>query len=174
MLGLNIDAERLHLLIAKWEARNNRVYGSQDVRLGSQSSLLTNQSFDDCDVVNNEFDEYENVQSMWSQLADIDNELDKLQQLRHIVSEKLELCKTKSEQLESEIKSTLTSVEQKELLKLLCRVYELEADKISLKSDNLIRVHELRRNNLSIFYLEHQRQICEEVVSKQRELLESI
>lgn len=68
--------------------------------------------------------------------------------------------------------SLLSSDDEREILALMCRVHELEADKMALQSERLIRQHELRRRDLTILRYDRQRQLSEEIITRQRKLIE--
>lgn len=71
-----------------------------------------------------------------------------------------------------ELPSRLNSDEERELLALMLRVQELEADKMMLQSERLVKQHELRRRELLILRYDRQRQISEEIITRQRQLME--
>lgn len=71
-----------------------------------------------------------------------------------------------------ELPERISSDEERELLALLCRVHELEADKVSLQADRLARQAELRRRDLQLLRAERQRRLCEDIISSQRKLIE--
>lgn len=54
----------------------------------------------------------------------------------------------------------------------MLRVHELEADKMMLQSERLVKQHELRRRELLILRYDRQRQISEEIITRQRQLME--
>lgn len=60
-----------------------------------------------------------------------------------------------------ELPERISSDEERELLALLCRVHELEADKVSLQAERLARQAELRRRDLQLLRAERQRRLCE-------------
>lgn len=66
----------------------------------------------------------------------------------------------------------MSSDDEREILALMCRVHELEADKMALQSERLVRQHELRRRDLVILRYDRQRQLCEEIITRQRQLIE--
>lgn len=68
--------------------------------------------------------------------------------------------------------SLLSSDDEREILALMCRVHELEADKMALQSERLVRQHELRRRDLVILRYDRQRQLCEDIITRQRHLIE--
>lgn len=71
-----------------------------------------------------------------------------------------------------ELPERISSDEERELLSLLCRVHELEADKVSLQAERLARQAELRRRDLQLLRAERQRRLCEDIISTQRRIIE--
>lgn len=61
---------------------------------------------------------------------------------------------------------------EKEILTLLCRVYELEADKLVLQGDRILDTHELRRVSELLKKYRHQQKITDNIITKQRQLIE--
>lgn len=76
--------------------------------------------------------------------------------------------------LKQELPERISSDEERELLGLLCRVHELEADKVSLQAERLARQAELRRRDLQLLRAERQRRLCEDIISSQRKLIEGM
>lgn len=71
-----------------------------------------------------------------------------------------------------ELPDRISSDEERELLALLCRVHELEADKVSLQAERMARQAELRRRDLQLLRAERQRRLCEDIISTQRRIIE--
>lgn len=71
-----------------------------------------------------------------------------------------------------ELPFEINSEEERELLSLIIRVHELEIDKITLQSERLTREHALRQRDLTIMRYDRQRQICEEIITRQRKIME--
>lgn len=71
-----------------------------------------------------------------------------------------------------ELPSQISSEEERELLALMCRVHELEVEKMALQSERFIKQHELWRRDLVIFRYDRQRHLCEEIITRQRQLME--
>jgi hypothetical protein len=71
-----------------------------------------------------------------------------------------------------ELPSQISSEEERELLALMCRVHELEVEKMALQSERLIKQHELWRRDLIILRYDRQRHLCEEIITRQRQLME--
>jgi hypothetical protein len=73
-----------------------------------------------------------------------------------------------------ELPDRISSDEERELLALLCRVHELEADKVSLQAERMARQAELRRRDLQLLRAERQRRLCEDIISTQRRIIEGL
>lgn len=112
------------------------------------------------------------LKSAWSELAAIEREAKRYKEIREAAERDLELCRKKGVTLEDELPERISSDEERELLSLLCRVHELEADKVSLQADRLARQAELRRRDLQLLRAERQRRLCEDIISTQRKLIE--
>ena len=54
----------------------------------------------------------------------------------------------------------------------MLRVHELEADKMMLQSERLVKQHELRRRELMLLRYDRQRQISDEIITRQRRIME--
>lgn len=105
-------------------------------------------------------------------MAAIEREAKRYKEIRDSTERDLEICRQKGVALEDELPERISSDEERELLALLCRVHELEADKVSLQADRLARQAELRRRDLQLLRAERQRRLCEDIISTQRKLIE--
>ncbi|XP_049817903.1 kinesin-like protein KIF19 isoform X2 [Aethina tumida] len=188
LLGLGMEAERQHLIISHWESRNNKLYKNSinESRARTQQSLrrrklATADGFRSAGNVEDEVqdtsdgDDQEGevaVQTAWGELADIEREQERWSELRTHIEQKLETCRQRGVALEDKLPSLLSSDDEREILALMCRVHELEADKMALQSERLVRQHELRRRDLVILRYDRQRQLCEDIITRQRHLIE--
>ncbi|XP_037913609.1 kinesin-like protein KIF19 isoform X2 [Hermetia illucens] len=151
LLGLELDAERQHMVISHWQGRMGKLY----------------------DQVNDEESEGNTaLKNAWEELAAIEKETKRFREIRERTEQELEMCRQKGVQLEDELPERISSDEERELLALLCRVHELEADKVSLQAERLARQAELRRRDLQLLRAERQRRLCEDIISSQRRLIE--
>ncbi|XP_032597986.1 kinesin-like protein KIF19 isoform X2 [Drosophila grimshawi] len=153
LLGLELDAERQHMIISHWQGRIGKLYdipGDDDIE--SEGSVA--------------------LKNAWGELAAIEKETRRYKEVREHTEHELEQCRQKGVKLEDELPERITSDEERELLALLCRVHELEADKVSLQAERLARQAELRRRDLQLLRAERQRRLCEDIISSQRRLIE--
>lgn len=177
LLGLELDAERQHMVISHWQGRMGKLYetnnepedGKLTKEILAQIALKLTQFYfkDDSDSEGNVA-----LKSAWSELAAIEREAKRYKEIRESTERDLELCRKKGVALEDELPERISSDEERELLALLCRVHELEADKVSLQADRLARQAELRRRDLQLLRAERQRRLCEDIISTQRKLIE--
>lgn len=131
------------------------------------------------------------LRAAWAELASIERERERYAELRRATEIELEECRKRGAALEDvsinnastlfhnlniiifqELPARISCSEERELLGLMCRVHELEADKMALQSERLTRQHELRRRDLLLLRYDRQRQICDEIITRQRQLME--
>ncbi|KAK4874894.1 hypothetical protein RN001_014254 [Aquatica leii] len=170
LLGLGMDAERQHLVISHWESRNNKLRKSKNTDGFRSADNAGHETADEAS--DGEVEGESAVQQAWGELADIEREQERWSELRTVIEQKLEDCRQRGISLEDKLPDILSSDDEREILALMCRVHELEADKMALQSERLVRQHELRRRDLVILRYDRQRQLCEEIITRQRQLME--
>ena len=77
-----------------------------------------------------------------------------------------------SQPLTQELPAHIASGPEREVLALVCRVHELEADKLALQGERAARAHELRRRDLALQRRDAQRRLSDEIITRQRRALE--
>ncbi|XP_022115648.1 kinesin-like protein KIF19 [Pieris rapae] len=173
LLGLALDAERQHAAISHWEARFNRLY--KPISL-TGSRLSTQQSYRGVTGMssgNSERAEAEvAVEQAWAELAAVEREQEAARSERDRVERLLEQVRLRGAQLEKELPAHITSGPEREVLSLVCRVHELEADKLALQGERAARAHELRRRDLALQRRDAQRRLTDEIITRQRRILE--
>ncbi|XP_063995709.1 kinesin-like protein KIF19 isoform X1 [Diachasmimorpha longicaudata] len=173
LLGLNIAGEQQHAIIAHWESRNNKLY-----RASKDSTRRRSSGDSQVEEVDNEDSTEEveiddvTVQQAWNELSEISKEQERYSELRALTERELETCRQRSANLEDELPSQINSDQERELLALMLRVHELEADKMMLQSERLVKQHELRRRELLLLRYDRQRQISDEIITRQRRIME--
>ncbi|XP_011874280.1 PREDICTED: kinesin-like protein KIF19 isoform X3 [Vollenhovia emeryi] len=174
LLSLNIAAEQQHSIISHWESRNNRVYGkSRDSSTHRSSTDYQVDEIDDVDLLDDDLEDDVIVQQAWAELTEITREQERCAEMRAAAEKELEACRKCSATLEDQLPSRINSDEERELLALMLRVHELEADKMMLQSERLVKQHELRRRELLLLRYDRQRQISDEIITRQRRIMEA-
>ncbi|XP_046959391.1 kinesin-like protein KIF19 [Vanessa cardui] len=178
LLGLALDAERQHAAISHWEARFNRLYkpiSFTGSRLSTQQSYRggTGASSTASGGSGSERAEAEvAVEQAWAELAAVEREQETARSERLRIERQLEQVRLRGAQLEQELPAHIESGPEREVLSLVCRVHELEADKLALQGERAARAHELRRRDLALQRRDAQRRLTDEIITRQRRALE--
>ncbi|KAK3914224.1 Kinesin-like protein KIF19 [Frankliniella fusca] len=105
-------------------------------------------------------------------LESIEHERSRLTDLRARTERDLERARGEAARLEDGLPLQASSAEERELLSLVLRVHELEAERLALQGERELRRHELRRRDLLLMRYDRQRHICDEIITRQRRLIE--
>ncbi|XP_041978477.1 kinesin-like protein KIF19 isoform X1 [Aricia agestis] len=184
LLGLALDAERQHAAISHWEARFNRLYkpisltgsrmSTQQSYRGGTGSVASGNSGGGASGAGRERAEAEvAVEQAWAELAAVEREQEAARAQRAAVERQLEQVRLRGAQLEQELPVHINGAER-EVLSLVCRVHELEADKLALQGERAARAHELRRRDLALQRRDAQRRLTDEIITRQRRTLEEV
>ncbi|XP_047023964.1 kinesin-like protein KIF19 [Helicoverpa zea] len=175
LLGLALDAERQHAAISHWEARFNRLYKPINI---PGSRLSTQQSYRGGTGLSSSSSERAEaevaVEQAWAELAAVEREQESARTERERVERQLEQVRLRGAQLEQELPATISSGPEREVLALVCRVHELEADKLALQGERAARAHELRRRDLALQRRDAQRRLSDEIITRQRRALQDV
>ncbi|XP_024879017.1 kinesin-like protein KIF19 isoform X1 [Temnothorax curvispinosus] len=175
LLSLNIAAEQQHSIISHWESRNNSVYRkSRDSSTSRPGTDYQVDEIDDADLLEGDLEDDVAVQQAWTELTEITREQERYAEMRAAAEKELEACRKCSAMLEDQLPSRINSDEERELLALMLRVHELEADKMMLQTERLVKQHELRRRELMLLRYDRQRQISDEIITRQRRIMEDL
>ena len=71
-----------------------------------------------------------------------------------------------------ELPRRISTDEEREILSLLCKVHELEIEKVEMQSEAVLKEHEVKRRDLLILKYDKQRTLCDEIIQRQRKLIE--
>ena len=55
---------------------------------------------------------------------------------------------------------------------MLCKVHELEIEKVEMQSEAVLKEHEVKRRDLLILKYDKQRALTDEIIQRQRKLIE--
>ncbi|KAG6445301.1 hypothetical protein O3G_MSEX003866 [Manduca sexta] len=178
LLGLALDAERQHAAISHWEARFNRLYKPINLsgsRLSTQQSYRGGTGSTGSSLSGGERAEAEvAVEQAWAELAAVEREQETARRERERVERHLHQVRLRGAQLEQELPAHISSGPEREVLALVCRVHELEADKLALQGERAARAHELRRRDLALQRRDAQRRLSDEIITRQRRALDEL
>ncbi|CAG9807399.1 unnamed protein product [Chironomus riparius] len=171
LLGLELDAERQHMVISHWQGRKGKLY-ERDANMTHSKKQYNENDDGNEDESSEDSESASALRNAWNELAAIERETKRYRDIRITTERELEDCRKRGVALEDELPDRISSDEERELLSLLCRVHELEADKVSLQAERMARQAELRRRDLQLLRAERQRRLCEDIISTQRRLIE--
>ncbi|CAG0892328.1 unnamed protein product [Darwinula stevensoni] len=188
ILALAMEREKEQLIIDEWEAEKTKKKSAMKKGKPSSSSS-SNQSGEssaaggppvgrqwvagedsESDV---EMEEPEEVAQAWDEIMFINNEEKRYLEMKEDLEKELEEARHKSAALEAEFPQEITDSEQREIYSLLLRVHELEVERVEMQRDALLREHEMRKKELMLLRFDMQRNLCDQIITRQRELLKA-
>ncbi|KAI8480064.1 Kinesin-like protein kif19 [Branchiostoma belcheri] len=106
------------------------------------------------------------------ELQQLMEEQKKASNLKLQLQEKLSLIQSKGRKLEELLPKRINNEDQKEILMLLCKVHELEIENTEMQSKTLLQENFLRQKDLVIARYEQHKNVADEIIRMQRELIE--
>lgn len=70
------------------------------------------------------------------------------------------------------IPKKISSEDQKEVLRLLCKVHELEIHNTEVQSSCLLRDFQIKKKDMVIARYRQQQNLCDQIITKQRNLID--
>ncbi|XP_061425863.1 kinesin-like protein KIF19 isoform X2 [Lethenteron reissneri] len=178
------ERERQHR-VRKWRAERRRESkGGRDSDDGEQQRSGGGRTDDDDDDDNNDGDDEEGgysdppdspeppeVSGARSELSSMLAEQKNTSKLKAELEKKLAAAKARAVRLEESLPAALGGGEQRQVLALLCKVHELEADNAELESRALLRDTLLRQRDLVLRRYQQHAGLCDQVIRHQRDLI---
>ncbi|KAL3219079.1 hypothetical protein MRX96_050550, partial [Rhipicephalus microplus] len=153
LLALSTDLEKLSIVINQWETQKAKYEATEGE--GSPE------------------EEPGYIRQAWEDIEYIQGEQQKFLAMREDVEKEFEEAREHTYRLTENLPNVASSEEQRELLRLLTQVHKLEVEKIEMQTDQLIREHELRQRDLMIVRYDRQRLLCDEIIGKQKVLIDA-
>lgn len=175
ILALSMEFERQNLVVTEWEtekARRNKRKSEQEK--GPQGEQIIDMDAEKDKDEESEDEEPEEVTQAWEDLMYLQKEQQRYTDMRDKVEQELLEVKERAQDMEEALPATITTDEQKELLALLCKVHELEIQKVEMQSEALLKEHELRRRDLLLLRYDRQRNLSDEIITRQRQMIEEL
>ncbi|XP_053327987.1 kinesin-like protein KIF19 [Spea bombifrons] len=168
-IELHIDTSRHLVTIADWEQDKAR-------RASKLQEKFRNKVADDMDTEEEEEEadspEPHEVMVAREEINMLLAEQRKTAALKADLEKRLAETKLKASQLEQLLPKQITSGDQQEVLKLLCRVHELEVGNTELQAKSLCKENLLYQKDFVILRYQQHRALCEEIIQCQRALIE--
>ncbi|CAG0924375.1 unnamed protein product, partial [Notodromas monacha] len=178
MLALAMEYERQELVVKEYEA-DQALRGRKPKKLLAkldklrencgQNSPAPDDLMDEPEP--DEDDDPEDVAQAMDELTFIIREQTRYDDMKADIEKQLDECRHKAKVLEEELPQQINTQEQREVYMLLLRVHELEIERTELQRDALLREHQLRRRDLLLVRHEMQRNLCDQIITRQRQLI---
>nr|XP_045619203.1 kinesin-like protein KIF19 [Procambarus clarkii] len=199
ILALSMEFERQNLVVTEWETeRAQRSKGRSEPIKGPDGEDIIDMDTDKERDDESDEDEPEEVTQAWEDLMYLQKEQQRYTDMREKVEQemtevrkrandmeellrkrvrcrkRLKRCRNLLRKWHEALPKSITNDEQRELLALLCKVHELEIQKVEMQSEALLKEHELRRRDLVIMRYDRQRTLCDEIITRQRQMIEAM
>ncbi|XP_042873369.1 kinesin-like protein KIF19 [Penaeus japonicus] len=199
ILALSMEFERQNMVVTEWESeRARRLKGRQEPTKGPNGEEIIDMDTDKEKDEDSDDDEPEEVTQAWEDLMYLQKEQQRYTEMREKVEQEMNEVKKRAKEMEElltkrkrcrkrlrrcrkllrkwkeALPETITTDEQRELISLLCKVHELEIQKVEMQSEALLKEHELRRRDLLIMRYDRQRNLCDEIITRQRQVIEAM
>lgn len=101
LLGLELDAERQHMVISHWQGRKGKLYDKQSTSSRQQQQQReVNEDEDDVDVESDDSEATSALRNAWNELGAIERETKRYRDIRLNTEKELEDCRTRGVALE--------------------------------------------------------------------------
>ncbi|KAK6479709.1 kinesin-like protein KIF19 [Huso huso] len=80
--------------------------------------------------------------------------------------------RVRAQRLEEMLPQRVSSEEQREVLRLLCKVHELEIENAEMQSHALLKDNVIRQKNYVVQRFEQHRSLCDEIIQQQRQFID--
>ncbi|XP_045669310.1 kinesin-like protein KIF19 [Ursus americanus] len=159
-IELHVDTSRHLLTIADWEREKTH----QHVHRDRTPERDTEPAEAEADGDEGESTEPHEVALAREEVNMLLAEQRKTLALKAGLEQRLANAKRKVSQLEKLLPAQVTSEDQREVLRLLCRVHELEVENTGLQADNLRQRHLLCQKDFVIQRFQQHRRLCEQLL----------
>nr|XP_012614277.1 kinesin-like protein KIF19 [Microcebus murinus] len=166
-IELHVDMSRHLLTIADWEREKTPCHGPR-----ARGEPEKGEELLDADGDGDESSEPHEVALAREEVNLLLAEQRKTAALKAGLEQRLATAKQKASQMEKLLPRQVTSEEQREVLRLLCRAHELEVENTALQASNLCRKNLLCQKDFVIQRYHQHRLLCEQVVREQRQLIQ--
>ncbi|KAL2764704.1 kinesin-like protein KIF19 [Daubentonia madagascariensis] len=172
-MEVQIDTSRHLLTIAGWDHEKSRqtLKWREEQR---KESYTKDDSEKDSDTGEDQPDILEppEVATARESIAALVGEQKNLRKQKLALEQRCRELRVRSRRLEETLPRRIGSEEQREVLSLLCRVHELEVENTEMQSHALLRDGALRHRREAVRRLEQHRNLCDEIIQGQRQVIE--
>ncbi|CAH1273128.1 KIF19 [Branchiostoma lanceolatum] len=171
-LEIQMDTSRHMLTISEWDQEQNKQKEKQTEDNKELEKGESEKETEDQSSHSDSSSEPPEVLHAKDELQQLMEEQKKASNLKLQLQEKLSLIQSKGRKLEELLPKRINNEDQKEILMLLCKVHELEIENTEMQSKTLLQENFLRQKDLVIARYEQHKNVADEIIRMQRELIE--
>ncbi|KAH9504088.1 Kinesin-like protein kif19 [Bulinus truncatus] len=172
-MEISLETNRNQLVISEYQVEKARVLRHRE------GTNMTDNKFSEEDKENDlpgsggsDGGEPVEVQVARDELKVLYEEKHKTERVKTTIQRELETARNKTQKLEEMIPLRISSADQQEILKLLCRVHQLEIESLEGQSAGLLRDFQIRHKDMVITKLHHYRNLSDDIILRQKRIID--
>ncbi|RXN02170.1 Kinesin-like protein KIF19 [Acipenser ruthenus] len=172
-MEIQIDTSKHLLTIADWEQERSRRARKWRAEQRKESSSKE-ESEKDSDTSEEPFTgmETHEVAMARENLAALMSAKKKVRKQKVELERRFQEIRVRAQRLEEMLPQRVSSEEQREVLRLLCKVHELEIENAEMQSHALLKDNVIRQKNYVVQRFEQHRSLCDEIIQQQRQFID--
>lgn len=169
-MEVSLETSRNQHLISEWEAHKARRRGDLSP-VDSDNRYLEDEKALEL-TGGDGMSEAQEVRVARDELKVLHEEKHKTERVITTVQKELETAQNKTRKLAEMIPMRVSGADQQEIVRLLCRVHQLEIENLESQSASLLRDFQIKKKDMVISRLRHYRNITDDIIRRQRDLLD--
>ncbi|XP_076447209.1 kinesin-like protein KIF19 [Babylonia areolata] len=169
-MEISLETSRNQIIITEWESNKDRQAGELAV-LNSDNKYLDEEKALELAGGGERVDP-EEVQVARDELKVLHDEKHKTERVITTVQKELETAQNKTHKLAEMIPMRVSGVDQQEIMRLLCKVHQLEIENMESQSASLLRDFQIKKKDMVISRLRHHHNLTDDIIRRQRDLLD--
>ncbi|XP_059157154.1 kinesin-like protein KIF19 isoform X2 [Physella acuta] len=168
-MEISLETNRNQLVISEYQVEKGRQLRNRE------NTGLTDNKFTAEDKENEAPDsdgEPVEVQVARDELKVLHEEKHKTERVKTTIQRELETARAKTNKLQELIPIRISNADQQEILKLLCRVHQLEIESLEGQSARLLGDFQIRHKDMVITKLHHYRNLSDDIIKRQKQIIE--
>ncbi|XP_053393592.1 kinesin-like protein KIF19 [Mercenaria mercenaria] len=172
-MEISLETNRNQMIISEWELDMARASKAKHPDKPLESLLEENKkAIDMAGTGTDEIEGAEDVRQAKEELKVLHDEKHRTEKIRATVKKELDMARAKTRKLEEMIPHRVNSEDQKEVLRLLCKVHELEIQNTEVQSSCILRDFQIKKKDMVISRFRQHQHLSDQIIRKQKRLIE--
>ncbi|KAK7112371.1 kinesin-like protein KIF19 [Littorina saxatilis] len=169
-MEVSLETSRNQLIVTEFEANQGRRRGELS-NLDGDNRYLEDEKALELAGEDGRVDS-EEVRVARDELKVLHDEKHKTQRVITTVQKELEVAQSKTRKLAEMIPMRVSGADQQEVVRLLCKVHQLEIENLESQSASLLRDFQIKKKDMVISRLFNNRSLIDDLIRRQRDLLD--